>query len=222
MKLTNGISLFNKKSSKVQKINKNDILDKNCNFSVPLIENEISNQKKNYSKEKVTLLKSFYTKNDKSKSKSKSNSNSKEYRRRNRSNYNYGSNNVINIRNQNVYFNNNTSYNQNKSKYIFNSYIVTPLYGLKIYEKTLDKYLIPNSIDIENLAKLCSFLGISLDQVYGVAPITPEVSLSQEEIHLISLYRSLNKTGRSMVMNTASVVAGNPDMQKEELDAETA
>ena len=48
MKLTNGISLFNKKSSKGQKICKNDILDKNCNFSVPLIENEISNQKKNY------------------------------------------------------------------------------------------------------------------------------------------------------------------------------
>ena len=46
MKLTNGISLFNKKSSKAQKICKNDILDKNCNFSVPLIENEISNQKK--------------------------------------------------------------------------------------------------------------------------------------------------------------------------------
>ena len=155
MKLTNGISLFNKKSSKVQKINKNDILDKNCNFSVPLIENEISNQKKNYSKEKVTLLKSFYTKNDKSKSKSKSNSNSKEYRRRNRSNYNYGSNNVINIRNQNAYFNNNTSYNQNKSKYIFNSYIVTPLYGLKIYEKTLNKIfeyiksILPKKIFIE-------------------------------------------------------------------------
>ena len=79
-----------------------------------------------------------------------------------------------------------------------------------------------NSIDIENLAELCSFLGISLDQVYGVAPITPEVSLSQEEIHLISLYRSLNKNGRSMLISTASAFAGNPDMQKEELDAETA
>ena len=79
-----------------------------------------------------------------------------------------------------------------------------------------------NSIDIENLAELCSFLGISLDQVYGVSPITPEVSLSQEEIHLISLYRSLNKSGRSMLINTASAFSGNPDMQKEEIDAETA
>ena len=85
MKLTNGISLFNKQSSKVQKNRKNDILDKNCNFSIPIIENEISNHNKNFSKEKVTLLKSFYSKNEKtSKSKSKSNSHSKEYRRRNK------------------------------------------------------------------------------------------------------------------------------------------
>ena len=110
MKLTNGISLFNKQSSKVQKNRKNDILDKNCNFSIPIIENEISNQNKNFSKEKVTLLKSFYSKNEKtSKSKSKSNSHSKEYRRRNRSNLNYN-NNFNNIKNKNVYYNNNTSY----------------------------------------------------------------------------------------------------------------
>ena len=32
--------------------------------------------------------------------------------------------NINNIRNQNVYFNNNTSYNYNKNKYIFNSYII--------------------------------------------------------------------------------------------------
>ena len=140
MKLTNGISLFNKQSSKVQKIRKNDILDKNCNFSIPIIENEKSNQIKNKAKEKVTLLKSFYTKNDKSKSKSKSNSGSKEYIKRNRLKYIYNSNNINNIRNQNVYFNNNTSYNHNKNKYIFNSYIVTPLYGLKIYEKTINKF----------------------------------------------------------------------------------
>ena len=108
MKLTNGISLFNKQSSKVQKNRKNDILDKNCNFSIPIIENEISNHNKNFSKEKVTLLKSFYSKNEKtSKSKSKSNSHSKEYRRRNRSNLNYN-NNFNNIKNKNVYYNNNT------------------------------------------------------------------------------------------------------------------
>ena len=79
-----------------------------------------------------------------------------------------------------------------------------------------------NSIDIENLAEVCSFLGVSLDQIYGVAPITPEVSLSQEEIHLISLWRSLNKEGRTILMATASAVAGNPDMQKEAFEEKMA
>ena len=79
-----------------------------------------------------------------------------------------------------------------------------------------------NSIDIENLAEVCRFLGVSLDQIYGVAPITPEVSLSQEEVHLISLWRSLNSEGRTILMGTASAVAGNPDMQKEALDAKMA
>ena len=208
MKLTNGISLFNKKSSKVQKINKNDILDKNCNFSVPLIENEISNQKKNYSKEKVTLLKSFYTKNDKSKSKSKSNSNSKEYRRRNRSNYNYGSNNVINIRNQNAYFNNNTSYNQNKSKYIFNSYIVTPLYGLKIYEKTLNKIfeyiksILPKKIFLE-IKKM--YIKYVLEELHIKNNITNILfSKSESEIMSLNLKLFYNKDNKSSSVNRSS------------------
>lgn len=38
MKLSTGITLFNKQANKVHKINKNDILDKNCNFSVPIID----------------------------------------------------------------------------------------------------------------------------------------------------------------------------------------
>lgn len=79
-----------------------------------------------------------------------------------------------------------------------------------------------NSIDIENLAELCSFLGVSLDQIYGVTPITPEVSLSQDEIQLISIWRSLNKDGRAVIMGTASAVAGNPDMQKEALEEKMA
>ncbi len=72
-----------------------------------------------------------------------------------------------------------------------------------------------NSIDIENLAELCSFLGVSLDQIYGVVPITPDISLSQEETDLISFFRSMNRTGKDMLMNTARGFAGNPDMQKD-------
>lgn len=73
-----------------------------------------------------------------------------------------------------------------------------------------------NSIDIENLAELCAFLGVSLDQIYGVAPITQEVSLSEDETDLIGLFRSMNKHGRDMLLKTAHAFAGNPDMQKED------
>lgn len=79
-----------------------------------------------------------------------------------------------------------------------------------------------NSIDIENLAELCAFLGVSLDQIFGVAPLTPEVTLSQEETDLLGMYRALNQTGREMLMNTARAFAGNPDMQKESTKSETA
>ena len=79
-----------------------------------------------------------------------------------------------------------------------------------------------NSIDIENLAELCAFLGVSLDQIYGVAPITPDVSLSAEETDLIGLFRSMNKAGRDMLLNTARVFVGNPDMQKDDGNTATA
>lgn len=72
-----------------------------------------------------------------------------------------------------------------------------------------------NSIDIENLAELCSFLGVSLDQIYGVSPIKPDVSLSSSEAELLGLYRSLTKEGQTLVLNTIRTFAGNPALQKE-------
>ena len=156
MKLTNGITLFNKQAYKVHKIHKNDILEKNGNFSVPIIENlnNVNNQTQKKKcvdkKEKVTLIKSFCNKNERN-SRSKSNSNSKDYKQRYKSN---------NINNQNNYYNNNTSYNTNqifrdKNKYIFNSYILTPLLGMKIYENVINKIfeyiksILPKKIYIE-------------------------------------------------------------------------
>lgn len=79
-----------------------------------------------------------------------------------------------------------------------------------------------NSIDIENLAELCAFIGVSLDQIFGVAPLTPEVTLSQEETDLLGMFRSLNNQGKDMLMSTARIFAGNPDMQKESTKSETA
>jgi len=73
-----------------------------------------------------------------------------------------------------------------------------------------------NSIDIENLAKLCEYLGVSLDQIYGVAPLTPEVTLSQDETDLLSYYRTLNDDTKKALLNTGRAFAGTPDMQKDD------
>lgn len=79
-----------------------------------------------------------------------------------------------------------------------------------------------NSIDIENLAELCAFLGITLNQIYGVEPIDPDVSLSPEESELVNIFRSLNNEARNMLMGTARAFAGNPAMKKVESNTETA
>lgn len=72
-----------------------------------------------------------------------------------------------------------------------------------------------NSIDIENLAELCSFLGVSLDQIYGVAPLEQSASLTPDETELLGLYRAVIPVGQEHIMSTARMVAGNPDMQKD-------
>lgn len=72
-----------------------------------------------------------------------------------------------------------------------------------------------NSIDIENLAELCAFLGVSLDQIYGVAPLEQNASLAPDEAELLGLYRAVIPEGQRHIMSTARMVAGNPDMQKD-------
>ena len=72
-----------------------------------------------------------------------------------------------------------------------------------------------NSIDIENLAELCRYIGVSLDQIFGIAPIEQEAMLSSSEKELISLYRSLNSAGQALSLNIVRTFAGNPDMQKD-------
>ena len=188
MKLSNGITLFSKQSYKVHKIHKNEILEKNCNFSVPIIENTNNKtQKKKFidKNEKVTLIKSFCNKNER-KSRSKSNSNSKEYKKRYKSNQ--------------IYSNNNTSYNinqikQTKNNYIFSSYILTPLYGMKIYENALYKIfeyiknILPKKIYID-IKK--TFIRFILDELHVKNNIL--LSKTDAEIMNINLKLFYNKT----------------------------
>lgn len=57
-----------------------------------------------------------------------------------------------------------------------------------------------NAIDIDNLYKLCQFLGISLDQVFGVSPLAPEIVLSDSEARLVSAYRSADDHAREYAL----------------------
>ena len=172
MKLSNGITLFNKQSQKARKINKNDILGKNINFSTPIIDGENTKTKeKNYleqkDKEKVILIKSFCNKYERN-SRPKSNSISKEYKRRNKSN---NINNNSNNWNSNINPKNNTSYNKNKIKrdtskykYIFSPYVLTPLFGMKIYDNVVNKlfsyiqHILPTKIYIDIKRKFIKFV----------------------------------------------------------------
>ena len=67
-----------------------------------------------------------------------------------------------------------------------------------------------NSIDIENLAELCSFLGVSLDQVFGVEPINAKDTFSPEEKYLVRIYRLLNDDNKDLLRRIAWAFAGYP------------
>lgn len=71
--------------------------------------------------------------------------------------------------------------------------------------------------DADMLFMLCEIYQIdSIAEFYSEEQKSaPQESLSKEETELVSLYRSLNSDGKSMLINTARAFAGNPDMQKE-------
>lgn len=56
-----------------------------------------------------------------------------------------------------------------------------------------------NAIDIDNLYKLCKYLNVSLDQIFGVKPLLPEMSLSDEESRLILAWRVSDEDIRKSV-----------------------
>lgn len=51
-----------------------------------------------------------------------------------------------------------------------------------------------NSIDIETLAKICDYYGISLDQFFGREP------LDKEEMELLRLWRNADARGKRMAL----------------------
>ena len=204
MKLSTGITLFNKQPYKEYKIHKNEILEKNCNFSVPIIDNNdninIKTQKKKYleKKEKVTLIKSILNKNERN-SRSKSNSNSKEFKQRYKS--------INNNINQNNYLNN-TSVNKNqlyndKNKYIFSSYILNPLYGMKIYENVINKIF----EYLKNIMSEKIFINIKkmfIKYIYEELHIKTDLLLTKTDNELMNINLKLfyNKTSQVNRVNS--------------------
>lgn len=61
-----------------------------------------------------------------------------------------------------------------------------------------------NSIDIENLVSLCHYFSVSLDQMYGLAPLTPSYELSEQESALIKVFRTVNSDGKELLIQIAN------------------
>lgn len=64
-----------------------------------------------------------------------------------------------------------------------------------------------NSIDIDNLYNICLFLGVSLDQIFGIVPLNPNVVLSDDEARLLAAYRSAEEHARKIAMD---ILVDNP------------
>lgn len=70
--------------------------------------------------------------------------------------------------------------------------------------------------DADILFHLCDIYGIkSIAEFYSDVVEISENTISSDEKELLTIYRSMNDVGRSLMMNTARTFAGNPDMQKE-------
>lgn len=85
-------------------------------------------------------------------------------------------------------------------------------------------------VRLSTLNKLCSFFNVPLDYLAfdkyeNPSDFVPNglvasiVCESADEEALVVTFRSLNESGRSLVLMTAKTCAGNPDMQK---DAQSA
>lgn len=59
-----------------------------------------------------------------------------------------------------------------------------------------------NGIDIENLVRVCEYIGITLDQVYGLKPT--ENNLNGEALKLVNVFEALNQRGKTKVIEYAN------------------
>ena len=203
MKLTSGITLFNKQSNKVNQFRKNEKNDKNSNYSIPIVDKSRSKSKSkektmidyttnNKNKEKVTLIKSFMNKNEKKSSKSRSNS-SKEYQ-----SHNLSSNKNCNSK-KNLY-----PTFIDKKKYIFSNFVITPFLGIKIYETVISKIfeyiknIVPKNKFFDIKKKFIIFV---LDELHIKNKIN-FTQMTEDELYEINLKLFFNHQYSSSALNS--------------------
>lgn len=69
-----------------------------------------------------------------------------------------------------------------------------------------------NSFDIDNLYRLCQYLGVSLDQVFGIKPIVVGI-LNNDENELLSAYRNASHEEKNVIRRALNL----PDLKKDPL-----
>jgi transcriptional regulator with XRE-family HTH domain len=69
-----------------------------------------------------------------------------------------------------------------------------------------------NFLDIDNLYRLCQFLGVSLDQVFGLKPIIAGV-LNAEEDEVLAAYRKSSPEAKDMIRRALNL----PELKKDSL-----
>lgn len=70
-----------------------------------------------------------------------------------------------------------------------------------------------NFLDIDNLYKLCVWLNVSLDQIFGIDPIVVGV-LNTEEDELLVAYRKANNDEKSMIRRALNLPEKEKDSEQ--------
>ena len=73
-----------------------------------------------------------------------------------------------------------------------------------------------DNASVANIIRICEALSISADELAAGKIVSRQPSsLTADENELLRLFRLVNDEGRSHILSTARLVAGNPNMKKE-------
>lgn len=71
-----------------------------------------------------------------------------------------------------------------------------------------------NQADLEILKTLADFFGEDVSIFCGIKEYKPPIKLEKDEKKLLSIFRTLNKTGQDSLKSYIDVLSGNPGMKK--------